>query len=148
MQSPTRNGGNASPRLLTVVTLSLFSLCLPVFAPPARAADADKTSPNPLLRKEGANSAYLLRKERADRSPRSKRRTSPSPDDGEDWGGVVMDPTGLPPRTGMELVPPRPSPDWLRTHERIGHLPPAGWRMVDEYAKAGYNVITVNALRK
>ena len=42
----------------------------------------------------------------------------------------------------------RPVPEWLRTHFRIGHLPPAGWRMVDEYVKAGYNVITVNALRK
>ena len=54
----------------------------------------------------------------------------------------------LPPRTVMERVPARPVPKWLRTNLRIGHLPPAGWRMVDEYVKAGYNVITVNALRK
>src|SRR5579871_3473829 len=61
---------------------------------------------------------------------------------------VLIDRAGLPPRTVMERVPPRPVPDWLRTHLRIGHLPPADWRMVDEYAKAGYNVITVNALRR
>src|SRR4029077_367051 len=61
---------------------------------------------------------------------------------------ITIDTTGLPPRTVMEAVPRRPVPEWLRTHLRVGHLPPAGWRMVDEYAKAGYNVITVNALRK
>src|SRR4051812_10719988 len=58
------------------------------------------------------------------------------------------DTKGLPPRTVMEAVPLRPVPDWLRANLRVGHLPPAGWRMVDEYAKAGYNVITVNALNK
>jgi len=61
---------------------------------------------------------------------------------------ITIDTTGLPPRTVMEAVPRRPVPEWLRTHVRIGHLPPAGWRMVDDYVKAGYNVITVNALRK
>lgn len=59
-----------------------------------------------------------------------------------------IDTGGLPPRSVMERMPDRPIPEWLRTHVRIGHLPPAGWRMVDEFAKAGYNVITVNALRK
>lgn len=67
---------------------------------------------------------------------------------GQSTEPITIDTKDLPPRSTMERVPPRPVPEWLRTHVRIGHLPPAGWRMVDEYAKAGYNVITVNALRK
>jgi hypothetical protein len=61
---------------------------------------------------------------------------------------LTIEKAGLPPRTVMERLPLRPIPDWLRTSLRVGHLPPAGWRMVDEYLKAGYNVLTVNALRK
>src|SRR5262245_6854673 len=58
----------------------------------------------------------------------------------QEAGGIVLDKTGLPPRTVLERVPERPVPEWLRTHWRVGHLPPAGWRMVDEFTKAGYNV--------
>ena len=39
-------------------------------------------------------------------------------------------------------------PRWLRTHWRVGHLPPGLGRMPEAYAKAGYEVITINALRK
>ena len=46
---------------------------------------------------------------------------------------LKIDTDGLPPRSVMELIPPRPIPDWLRTDLRVGHLPPAGWRMVDAY---------------
>src|SRR5579872_6534735 len=60
---------------------------------------------------------------------------------------VKIDTAGLPPRSVMELVPPRPIPEWLRTNLRIGHLPGTG-RMAEEFAKAGYNVITVNTLQK
>lgn len=58
---------------------------------------------------------------------------------------IQIDLSGLPPRSVMELCPDRPIPEWLQTNIRIGHLPPAGWRMVDEYLKSGYNVVTVNA---
>jgi hypothetical protein len=61
---------------------------------------------------------------------------------------VAFDTAGLPPRSLPEAVPTRPVPDWLRTHLRIGHLPPGLGRMPEAYAKAGYNVITINALRK
>lgn len=50
----------------------------------------------------------------------------------------------LPPRSVMERMPDRPIPEWLRTNVRIGHLPGGTGRMLDEYAKAGYNVITIN----
>jgi len=58
---------------------------------------------------------------------------------------IKLDLRGLPERTVMERMPDRPIPEWLKTHVRIGHLPPAGWRMVEEYCKAGYNIVTVNA---
>lgn len=58
---------------------------------------------------------------------------------------IRIDLSGLPPRSVAELCPDRPIPEWLRTNIRIGHLPPAGWRMVEEYLKSGYNVVTVNA---
>lgn len=61
---------------------------------------------------------------------------------------ITIDKANLPPRTVMERIAPRPVPTWLRTNLRIGHLPPVGWRMMDEYLKAGYNVLTVNTLRK
>jgi hypothetical protein len=48
----------------------------------------------------------------------------------------------------MDLPAGPPAPEWLRTHLRRGHLPPADWRQIDEYLKAGYNVVAVNALRK
>ena len=56
-----------------------------------------------------------------------------------------IDPTALPPRSVPELLPPRPVPEWTRTHFRVGHLPgsPA---MADEFVKAGYNVVMLNAL--
>src|SRR5262249_11808629 len=53
-----------------------------------------------------------------------------------------------PPRSVPEAVPERPVPRWLRTNLRIGHLPPGLGRMPESYAKAGYNVIILNALRK
>lgn len=61
---------------------------------------------------------------------------------------VVFETSGLPPRSLPEPVPLRPVPDWLTTQARIGHLPPGLGRMPEAYAKAGYNVITINALRK
>ena len=56
------------------------------------------------------------------------------------------DTNGLPPRTTIAYPPARPIPQWLQTHLRIGHLPPYDERMVDEFLKAGYNVVTVNCL--
>ncbi len=61
---------------------------------------------------------------------------------------IAIDTAGLPPRTVLQRVPPRPIPDWVRDNWRIGHLPPAGWNMVEAFANSAYNVITVNALRK
>ena len=58
------------------------------------------------------------------------------------------DVAGLPPKTLIDDAPLRPVPEWVQTNLRIGHLPGAGWRMVEEYAKAGYNVITVNTLTR
>ena len=37
-------------------------------------------------------------------------------------------------------------PRWLQTNLRIGHLPGYDDRMVKEFLKAGYNVVTVNCL--
>ncbi|MCI4318265.1 MAG: hypothetical protein L3J96_06975, partial [Thermoplasmata archaeon] len=56
-----------------------------------------------------------------------------------------VDRAGLPPRSVPEPVPVRPVPEWTRTHFRVGHLPgsPA---MATEFVKAGYNVVTLNAL--
>src|SRR5262245_25555035 len=55
---------------------------------------------------------------------------------------------GLPPRTVVQPPPLRPVPGWLRTHLRIGHLPGYHDRMVKEFLRAGYNVVTVNALAR
>lgn len=52
----------------------------------------------------------------------------------------------LPPRTLLPSPEPLPVPKWLRTNLRVGHLPGYNERMVSEYLKAGYNVITVNCL--
>src|SRR4051812_40376037 len=60
---------------------------------------------------------------------------------------VRIDTAGLPPRSLPEAVPARPVPAWLRSHLRIGHLPGGLGRMPEAYARAGYNVITINALR-
>ena len=59
----------------------------------------------------------------------------------------VPDPvtTGLPPRTVGEHRPPRPIPEWVRTHVRIGHLP-GSLPMAEQFLKAGYNVVTLNVL--
>jgi len=56
------------------------------------------------------------------------------------------DSTGLPPRTLIAAPRARPVPQWLQTHLRIGHLPGYNERMVKEFLKAGYNVVTVNCL--
>ena len=61
---------------------------------------------------------------------------------------ISIDATGLPPRSLAEALPDRPIPAWLRTHWRVGHLPPGLGRMPEAYARAGYEVITINALRK
>jgi Trehalose utilisation len=64
-----------------------------------------------------------------------------------DEAPIRLDVKDLPPRTLPEAVAERPVPDWLKTHLRIGHLPPGLGRMPEEFAKAGYNVIILNALR-
>jgi len=38
--------------------------------------------------------------------------------------------------------------DWVQTDLRIAHLPPADWRQIQEYFKAGYQVVAVNTLEK
>ena len=56
------------------------------------------------------------------------------------------DTKGLPPRTlptGPALCAPIP---WVQTDLLIAHLPPADWRQIQEYVKAGYQVIAVNTL--
>lgn len=56
------------------------------------------------------------------------------------------DTEGLPPRTlptGPALCAPIP---WVQTDLLIAHLPPADWRQIQEYVKAGYQVIAVNSL--
>lgn len=58
-----------------------------------------------------------------------------------------IDTTALPPRSIPERRPLRPIPDWLQTDLRVGHLPPAP-EMAVEYLKAGYDVVTLNALEK
>lgn len=58
---------------------------------------------------------------------------------------IKLSSANLPPRTVMTLQPERHIPDWLETDWRIGHLPPAGFDMVEKYLKAGYEVVTVNA---
>ncbi len=54
----------------------------------------------------------------------------------------------LPPRTLLRRPAPRPKIPWLDTNLRVGHLPGFDQRMVDEFLKAGYNVVTVNCLAR
>src|SRR5215472_2798442 len=56
--------------------------------------------------------------------------------------------TGLPPRTLPAGPPSRSTVNWVQTDLRIAHLPPADWRQIEEYFKAGYQVVTVNTLEK
>ncbi len=44
-------------------------------------------------------------------------------------------------------LPPRPVPEWIRTHLRVGHLP-GDLPMAAEFLKAGYEVVTLNVLGK
>ena len=50
----------------------------------------------------------------------------------------------LPPRTLPTGPPLRPAISWVQTDLRIAHLPPADWRQISEFLKAGYQVIAVN----
>lgn len=52
----------------------------------------------------------------------------------------------LPPRTLIQSPPRRDIPAWLRANLRVGHLPGYNERMVSQFLKADYNVITVNCL--
>ncbi|MBS0265989.1 MAG: hypothetical protein JSS02_28920 [Planctomycetes bacterium] len=61
---------------------------------------------------------------------------------------IVVSKQGLPARSLPEALRQRPVPRWLKTNLRIGHLPPGLGRMPEQFAAAGYNVITINALRK
>ncbi len=54
---------------------------------------------------------------------------------------------GLPPRSIPEAPSTAPVPEWVHTRLRVGHLPGTG-RMSAEFLKAGYDVVTVNVLRK
>jgi len=54
----------------------------------------------------------------------------------------------LPPRTLPTGPPARAPIGWVHTDLRIAHLPPADWRQIEEFAKAGYEVIAVNTLEK
>jgi len=60
---------------------------------------------------------------------------------------LQLDTSGLPPRSLPGPIAERPMPRWVRTNLRIGHLPPGLGRMPETYAKAGYNVLILNALR-
>ena len=56
------------------------------------------------------------------------------------------DTEGLPPRT-LHTGPPLCAPiPWVQTELLVAHLPPADWRQIQEYVKAGYQVIAVNTL--
>jgi hypothetical protein len=57
----------------------------------------------------------------------------------------TVDATGLPARSVPEPVALRPVPEWTRTHFRVGHLPGSP-EMANEFLKAGYNVVILNAL--
>src|SRR5262249_30658031 len=61
---------------------------------------------------------------------------------------IAIDLSRLPPRSLPPASPDRPIPDWLRTRWRVGHLPPGLGRVPEAFARAGYEVITINALRK
>jgi len=52
----------------------------------------------------------------------------------------------LPPRTLLASPAKRNVPAWLQSNLRVGHLPGYNERMVGEFLKAGYNVVTVNCL--
>ena len=60
----------------------------------------------------------------------------------------TIDTNGLPPRTLPTGPPSRAAVPWVQTDLRIAHLPPADWRQIAEYGKAGYQVIAVNTLEK
>lgn len=62
--------------------------------------------------------------------------------------GISIRSNHLPDLSLPPALPERPIFDCLRTHWRVGHLPPALERMPEAYAKAGYEVIPINALRK
>ena len=47
--------------------------------------------------------------------------------------------------TGPALRSPIP---WVQTDLRIAHLPPADWRQIQDFLKAGYQVVSVNTLEK
>ena len=57
-----------------------------------------------------------------------------------------VDRNGLPPRTLPTGPPSCSTAPWVQTDLRIAHLPPADWRQIAEYGKAGYQVIAVNTL--
>jgi hypothetical protein len=61
-------------------------------------------------------------------------------------GEIESQTAPLPPRTLISSPPSRPIPSWLKRNFRIGHLPGYNERMVGEFLKAGYNVVTVNCL--
>jgi hypothetical protein len=63
------------------------------------------------------------------------------------WAQPPFDTSGLPPRSLAGPIPARPLPRWIRTNLRIGHLPPGLGRMPESFARAGYNVLILNALR-
>jgi hypothetical protein len=58
---------------------------------------------------------------------------------------ATVDTASLPPRSVPERIAPRPVLEWVRTHFRVGHLP-GSLPMADAFLKAGYNVVTLNAL--
>jgi hypothetical protein len=64
----------------------------------------------------------------------------------EDAGILNPSTDGLPPRS-LPTGPAACSPvDWVQTELRIAHLPPADWRQIQEYFRAGYQVVAVNTL--
>jgi hypothetical protein len=54
----------------------------------------------------------------------------------------------LPPRTLPTGSPPAAPIGWVQTDLRVAHLPPADWRQIGEFLKAGYQVIALNTLEK
>src|SRR5262249_9639948 len=63
-------------------------------------------------------------------------------------GALSFNTNGLPPRSFTSGPPLRPVVPWVQTHLRIAHVPPADWRQIQEYVRAGYQVIAVNTLEK
>ncbi|HEY2838722.1 MAG TPA: beta-galactosidase trimerization domain-containing protein [Pirellulales bacterium] len=57
----------------------------------------------------------------------------------------AIDTAGLPPRSIPQFRPARPIPEWTKTNFRVGHLP-GSLPMAQAFVKAGYNVVTLNAL--